>query len=106
MSFLPAAIVPALATLATVGEAAFGLMLIAGLFTRTAAIGSGLLSFCFACAMAISFGIDSPLGYSVFTLSAASLLLAGLPQYAWSLDTLIAHRKLNKRLSTYQPQTA
>lgn len=106
MGFLPPAIVPALAALATIGEAAFGLMLIFGLFTRVAAIGSGLLSFCFACAMAISFGIDSPLGYSVFTLSAASLLLASLPQYPWSLDALIAHRKLNKRLGAYQPQTA
>ncbi|BAU52463.1 TQO small subunit DoxD [Mucilaginibacter gotjawali] len=86
MSFLPAGIVPALATFATIGEAVFGLLLILGLFTRIAAIGSGLLSLGFACAMAISFGIDSPLGYSVFTLSAASFLLATLPDYAWSLD--------------------
>ena len=99
MGFLPAGIIPALAILATIGEAAFGLLLILGLFTRVAAIGSALLSFCFACAMAISFGIDSPLGYSVFTLSAASFLLATLPDYAWSLDTWLMRRKINKRLA-------
>lgn len=100
MSFLPAGVVPALATLATMGEAAFGLLLILGLFTRIAAIGSGLLSFCFACAMAISFGIDSPLGYSVFTLSAASFLLAALPDYTWSLDAWMVRRAINKRLAS------
>lgn len=87
MSFLPAGIIPVLAVAATVGEAVFGLLILTGLFTRIAAIGSGILSFCFALAMAISFGIESPLGYSVFTLSAASFLLAAQPQYAWSFDS-------------------
>jgi uncharacterized membrane protein YphA (DoxX/SURF4 family) len=86
MGFLPAGWIPVLAVFATIGEAVFGTLLIIGLFTRIAAIGSGLLSFCFALAMAISFGIESPLGYSVFTLSAASFLLAGLPNYKWSID--------------------
>ncbi|HWK02026.1 MAG TPA: DoxX family protein [Puia sp.] len=87
MGFLPVGWIPALAVFATIGEAVFGALLIIGLFTRIAAIGSGLLSFCFALAMAISFGIESPLGYSVFTLSAASFLLAGLPNYRWSIDS-------------------
>ncbi|MDR3695660.1 cupin domain-containing protein [Mucilaginibacter sp.] len=100
MSFLPTGMVPVLAILATIGEATFGLFLIMGLFTRVAAIGSGLLSFSFACAMAISFGIDSPLGYSVFTLSAASFLLAALPGYAWSLDAWLMGRTVNKRLAS------
>ena len=78
MSFLPAAWVPILAVIATLAEGAFGLLLLFGLFTRTAAIGSGILSQCFAISMAIAFGIESPLGYSVFTLSAASFLLAAL----------------------------
>lgn len=88
MRFMPASVVPVLAFLATIGEGLFGLLLLLGLFTRFAAIGSGILSFCFAVAMAISFGIDSPLGYSVFTLSAASFLLATLPEYAFSVDAL------------------
>jgi putative oxidoreductase len=98
MSFLPADAVPALALLATLGEAFFGLMILTGFYTRIAAIGSGILSFCFAIAMAISFGIDSPLGYSVFTLSAASFLLATLPQYEWSTDAWLERRTINKRL--------
>jgi len=89
MSFLPAGIIPVMATLATIGEATFGLLIMTGLFTRFAAIGSGLLSLCFACAMAISFGIDSPLGYSVFTLSAASFVLASLPNNPYSIDALL-----------------
>jgi putative oxidoreductase len=86
MSFLPARVIPVFAVLATIGEFSFGLLLVLGLFTRLAAIGSGLLSFLFAVSMAISFGIESPLGYSVFTVSAASFLLAALPFYKWSID--------------------
>jgi putative oxidoreductase len=93
MSFLPASLIPALATIATLGEAVFGLVLLIGLFTRAAAIGSGILGLCFALAMAISFGIESPLGYSVFTLSAASFLLATLPSYAWSVDSWLSRKK-------------
>jgi putative oxidoreductase len=102
MSFLPEGIVNPLATIATIGEGGFGLLLILGLFTRMAAIGSGMLSLCFAITMAISFGIESPLGYSVFTLSAASFLLASLTQYSWSLDKWFATLIVNKKLSAYQ----
>jgi putative oxidoreductase len=90
MAFLPAGIVPALALLATIGEGVFALLLLLGLFTRIAAIGSGLLSLCFALSMTISFGIGSPLSYSVFTLSATSFLLSTLPYYAYSIDLLRA----------------
>src|ERR1700741_295851 len=84
MAFLPKSVVPALGVLASAGEAVFGLLILIGLFTRMAAIGSGILSLLFALAMAISFGIESPLGYSVFTLSAASFLLSTLPEYDFS----------------------
>ncbi len=94
MSFLPQRVIPIFAILATIGEFSFGLLLVLGLFTRLAAIGSGLLSFLFACSMAISSGIESPLGYSVFTLSAASFLLATIPNYKWSVD---AWRSANKK---------
>ncbi|WP_413667731.1 TQO small subunit DoxD [Mucilaginibacter sp. Mucisp86] len=105
MSFLPEGMVNPLGTIATIGEGGFGLLLILGLFTRMAAIGSGILSLCFAIAMAISFGIESPLGYSVLTLSAASFLLAGATQYPWSLDSWFASRAVNKKLANYQAQT-
>jgi len=45
MSFLPASLIPAFATIATIGEAAFGILILIGLFTRLAAIGSGILGF-------------------------------------------------------------
>ena len=86
MSMLPHHFVPVLAVIATILEGLFGLLLLAGLFTRAAAMGSGLLSLCFALCMALSFGIESPIGYSVFTLSAASFLLALQPNCFWSLD--------------------
>jgi putative oxidoreductase len=86
MSFLPARIVPFFAIMATIGEFVFGFFLLIGLFTRLAAVGSGILSLMFAVSMAISFGIESPLGYSVFAVSAASFLLATFPHYRWSVD--------------------
>lgn len=88
MAFFPNGIVPGFAVLASVGEAVLGALVLVGLFTRVAAIGSGILSLLFAIAMTISFGIESPLGYSVFTLSAASFLLSTLPAYPWSIDAL------------------
>lgn len=88
MSFLPSSLADILAAIATAGEIGFGVLLIIGKFTRAAAIGSGILSFFFALSMAISFGIVSPLSYSVFTLSAASFLLSTVSNYKWSLDAL------------------
>ena len=89
MAFLPVGLIPVFAVIATLGEGIFGLMLLTGFFTRIAAIGSGLLALAFGLSMAISFGIESPLGYSVFTVSAASFLLASLPDYQWSMDSLL-----------------
>jgi uncharacterized membrane protein YphA (DoxX/SURF4 family) len=96
MSFLPGSLIPVLAVIATVCEFIFGLFLLLGCFTRTAAIGSGVLSFLFATSMALSFGIESPLGYSVFTVSAASFLLATIPEYKWSVDEWFLKR--NKKI--------
>ena len=95
MSFFPLSIIPFFAIAATVCEFIFGILLLIGCFTRMAAIGSGILSFLFATSMAISFGIESPLGYSVYTLSAASFLLATIPEYKWSVDEWILKNKLN-----------
>ena len=89
MAFMPSALVPVFAVIATIGEGVFGLMLLTGFFTRIVAVGSCLLSLAFGISMAISFGIESPLGYSVFTVCAASALLATLPNYKWSIDSLL-----------------
>ena len=75
-SFMPAALIPLLAWVATIAEIALGIALILGIWTRWAALGSALLLAGFGTAMAISFGIKSPLDYSVFSASAGALLLA------------------------------
>ena len=75
-AFMPTATIPFLAWAATIGETYFGVMLIAGWWPRSTAIGSAALLAIFAGAMSISFGIKSPLDYSVFSASAAAALLA------------------------------
>lgn len=75
-AFMPATTIPFLAWAATVAELSLGIALIAGFKLRGAALGSALLLAVFGTAMAISFGIKSPMDYSVFSASAAALLLA------------------------------
>jgi uncharacterized membrane protein YphA (DoxX/SURF4 family) len=81
-SFLPAAVIPAVAWIATVAETALGLCLILGIFRRVVALGSAALLLLFALSMAISFGLKSPLDYSVFAASAAAFLLFAIDQPA------------------------
>jgi len=88
MSFLPAPLVSLLAVVATIAEIVFGLLLLVGKWTKISALASGLLAFLFALSMAISFGVVSPLSYSVFTVSAASFLLSTVGHYKWSLDEM------------------
>jgi uncharacterized membrane protein YphA (DoxX/SURF4 family) len=75
-SFMPASSIPFLAWAATAAELFFGVALIFGLWLRWVALGSALLLVLFGTAMAISFGIKSPLDYSVFSASAAAVMLA------------------------------
>src|SRR6202042_1875028 len=75
-SFMPAFSIPYLAWAATVAELSLGVLLILGLWPRWAALGSAVLLALFGIAMAISFGIKSPMDYSVFSASAGAVLLA------------------------------
>jgi putative oxidoreductase len=75
-SFMPAFVIPFLARAATVAELSLGIALILGVWPRWVAFGAATLLLLFGTAMAISFGIKSPLDYSVFSASAAALLLA------------------------------
>lgn len=75
-SFLPRAVIPYVAVLATVCETLFGILLILGLWPRWVSLGSAILLAMFGTAMAISFGPKSSLDYSVFSASGASVLLA------------------------------
>jgi uncharacterized membrane protein YphA (DoxX/SURF4 family) len=75
-SFMPSGSIPFLAWAATAAELSLGIALIIGFRPRIAAIGSAVLLALFGTAMAASFGIKSPMDYSVFSASAAALLLA------------------------------
>lgn len=75
-SFLPKGASPFVAWTATVAETCLGVLLIWGLWTQWMALGSALLLAMFGTAMAISFGLKSPLDYSVFSASGAALLVA------------------------------
>src|SRR5947208_1744801 len=75
-SFMPAFTIPFLAWAATVAELVLGIALISGVWLRWVALGSALLLFLFGTAMAISFGLKSPLDYSVLSASSAAVLLA------------------------------
>lgn len=79
-SFMPAATIPFLGWSATVLEFFFGVGLILGIWPRWIALGSAVLLALFGIAMAISFGIKSPLDYSVFSASSAAVLLLVLPE--------------------------
>jgi uncharacterized membrane protein YphA (DoxX/SURF4 family) len=75
-SFMPAFTIPYLAWAATAAELFLGVALIVGVWPRWVALGSALLLVLFGIAMAISFGIKSPVDYSVFSASAGAVLLA------------------------------
>jgi putative oxidoreductase len=75
-SFMPASTIPFLAWAATAAEFFLGVALISGIWPRWTALASALLLVLFGIAMAISFGTKSPLDYSVFSASAAAVLLA------------------------------
>jgi putative oxidoreductase len=75
-SFLPRSVIPFVAWAATVAETSLGVLLIVGLWPRWVALCSAALLATFATAMAISFGLQSPMDYSVYSASSAAVLLA------------------------------
>jgi uncharacterized membrane protein YphA (DoxX/SURF4 family) len=74
--YMPAAVQPAAAVLATAGEVIFAIALITGFRLREAAIGSGVLLTIFGISMALTLGMKAPLDYSVFTAATAAFSLA------------------------------
>ena len=74
--FLPKAMIPALAIIATCAEVSLGLSLIVGWHTRVAAWGAGILLTTFAITMAAALGLKAPLDFSVFSAAGAAFLLA------------------------------
>src|SRR5919109_117975 len=88
-SFLPAAIIPALAIIETAIEATLGAAMLLGIRVRLASAGSSLLLWILGAAMTISLGIGSQFVYAVFVLAAGAWVLATLERSAaFSLDAL------------------
>lgn len=73
--FVPSALIPAVAWVATLAEVALAVALIAGWRLRWTAFGSGLLLLSFALTMTIAGGLKGPLDYSVFVAAGGALLL-------------------------------
>ena len=92
-SFLPGALAPALAIMATVAELLLGVALILGVFCRQVALASATLLTLFAIAMTWSFGIKAPLNFSVFVNAAAALVLS-----AWPVTTVRKSTVANGRI--------
>lgn len=78
LPYLPQAVVPAAAVIATAAEVVLGIWLIIGWKVQWAAYASAALLLSFALAMTIALGIKAPLNYSVFTAAAAALALGAM----------------------------
>jgi uncharacterized membrane protein YphA (DoxX/SURF4 family) len=90
LSFVPAAVVPFLAVIATVCEVGLCVAMFFGLKTRWASAGSGILLFMFASSMVIS-GL-SQFEWAVYVLAAGAFVLATADATFVSIDS-IALRK-------------
>jgi len=76
LAFMPNAAIPYLAWTATACETSLGILLILGLWPQWVSLASAFLLAMFGTAMAISLGLKSPMDYSVYSASAAAVLLA------------------------------
>ena len=94
--FLPAAMIPALAMIATVGETVLGLLLVLGWNTRIVALLSGGLLATFALTMTVALGVKAPLDLSVFSAAAGALLLAVHADVPFSVDEVLRRNRQGK----------
>ena len=92
MPFLERPAVHIMGSMATVAEAIIGILLIIGFKTRVAAISSCILTLIFALAMTVFLGIKAPINFAVFPVCTASLLLATIPVYHWSIDHFLTSK--------------
>jgi putative oxidoreductase len=89
-AFAPAAMIPALAVIATIAEGTLGVTMLAGVRVRLASVGSALLFFTFATAMVLS-GL-SEMQYGVYLMSIAAWALATTDASVLSVDALFVPR--------------
>lgn len=78
MPYVSAQVAAFFGLVATIGEALFGIMLIAGYKIKLAGYGSFVLTLVFALSMLFFIQYRAPFDYSVFVVSFSSLLLASL----------------------------
>ena len=90
--YLPAGMIPTLGVIATGAETLFGLLLVVGWHTRTAALLSGLLLLAFGTAMTLALGIKAPLNFAVLTGIGGAFLLANCQTFSFSVDALLSRR--------------
>lgn len=86
--FLPKAMIPALAMIATSAEALLGVGLIIGWHARAAALLSGFLLILFGVTMTAALGVKAPLDFSVFSAAGGAFLLATCAEFPFSVDNL------------------
>jgi len=86
--FMPSPTIRMLAWVSTVAEVLLGTALVAGIYTRAAALLSGVLLLLFALSMTFAFGLEAPLSASVFSASAGAFLLSTCREFPWSLDSI------------------
>ena len=94
--FLPAALIPVLAMIATVGETVLGLLLVLGWNTRIVALLSGGLLTTFALTMTVALGVKAPLNFSVFSAAAGALLLGVHADVPFSVDEVLRRNRQEK----------
>ena len=94
--FLPVAMIPALAIIATAAETLFGLLLVLGWKTRMTALLSGVLLTTFALTMTMALGVQVPLNFSVFSAAGGALLLGVCANFPFSLDELLRRNRQGK----------
>jgi putative oxidoreductase len=87
MPFLDRPVVNIMGGIATLSEAIIAILLIVGFKTKLAALSSCALTLIFGLAMTTFLGIKAPINFGVFIISTASLLLATIPYYKWSIDS-------------------
>lgn len=86
--YLPELLVPVVGWGVNVAEVVLAVMLIVGFKARWAGLISGVLMLVFGLANAVNFGIKVPLNYSIFSASAAALLIATQRDLPFSIDAL------------------
>ena len=94
--FLPAAMIPALAIIATAAETLLGLLLVLGWKTRITALLSGVLLTTFALTMTMALGVKAPLNFSVFSAAGGALFLGVCANFPFSLDELLRRNSQGK----------